>query len=375
MLRVTTIRGKAIMRKFLCVLLCMIAVQTPTFAKEESTSSLQELFPAVVTIVNKEDFVDQLYENVDPESFYEYLRPFYEWYFPTEYSRGSGFIISSDGYIVTNAHVIEDATETMVVLESDEKRVYKASVVGMDLRTDIAVLKIENPEEREFPYVSFGDSDSVLPGDSVIMIGTPKGLLSTLTKGIVSAVERSSQYANQVEGYIQIDSAVNSGNSGGPLFNERNEVIGVVSWTRRDTEGLGFAIPTNTAKNIADQIISNRRATQGFLGIKMDRDEEVVLDVFHFDRNRGAEIVSIIENSPAEKGELQVGDRIVKMDGKTILSPQMLKDRVCVLAPDTKIELVVERDGETIELSIELGDEELSEMYSWLPYYLPSWII
>ncbi len=363
------------MRKFLCVLLCMIAVQTPTFAKEESTSSLQELFPAVVTIVNKEDFVDQLYENVDPESFYEYLRPFYEWYFPTEYSRGSGFIISSDGYIVTNAHVIEDATETMVVLESDEKRVYKASVVGMDLRTDIAVLKIENPEEREFPYVSFGDSDSVLPGDSVIMIGTPKGLLSTLTKGIVSAVERSSQYANQVEGYIQIDSAVNSGNSGGPLFNERNEVIGVVSWTRRDTEGLGFAIPTNTAKNIADQIISNRRATQGFLGIKMDRDEEVVLDVFHFDRNRGAEIVSIIENSPAEKGELQVGDRIVKMDGKTILSPQMLKDRVCVLAPDTKIELVVERDGETIELSIELGDEELSEMYSWLPYYLPSWII
>lgn len=182
-------------------------------------------YPAVVFIASETNSFDQSY-GTDPWFLYEYLRPFYEYFWPTQFFSGTGFIISPEGYIVTNQHVIDQGTKTFVILRYPELRVYPAKVVGSDTRLDLAVLKIEK-EVEDFPYLQFGNSDQIKSGEEVIAIGNPLGLEFTVTKGIVSSPERNNCGLDLIEGYIQTDAALNHGNSGGPLINHHGEVIGM----------------------------------------------------------------------------------------------------------------------------------------------------
>jgi len=302
---------------------------------------------------------------------YAYLRPFYDYFWPSKHGHGSGFIISPDGYIVTNAHVVEDATKVLVVVRTDETLLCKASVLGKDVRTDVAVLKIEDPMESPLPFLKFGDSDQIQVGQQVICIGNPRSprLESTVTSGIISGIDRNNFGIHSIEGYIQTDAAINPGNSGGPLLNTEGEVIGVSSWMYKHTlgfEGLSFAISSHTAQTIARQIITHGKISQGFLGVELDIDDEMesAFEFIQFDSNEGAYIIGIIEDSPAEKAGLRVDDIILKVDQYPVRSAASLRNRIAILEPKTSIQLLFERDGELLEVTLELGSEELANAHS-----------
>lgn len=339
------------------------------FAIDSWTAVAEKALSATVFVAEETNFFEQAY-GPNPWWLYEYVRPFYEYLWPSEFGHGTGFIISPDGYIVTNEHVVNGATHLLVILQDTERRVCTATLVGDDPRTDIAVLKIDNPDGFQFPHLSFGDSDKVEVGEQVIAVGNPvvPELESTVTMGIVSALERDGFNHCSIEGFIQTDTALNGGNSGSPLLNLQGDVIGIVQsgephfWF----EGLGFAIPSHTAQHIAQQIIAKGKASQGFLGVELEKGEVDAFEAYYFSDYRGATIQRVILDSPAAKAGLKAGDLILQVDDYSIRSPKSLKNRICILEPSTKIELTIERKGSLIKKTIELGDEEFSRRYSEL---------
>jgi len=306
--------------------------------------------------------------------YHEYFRPVYDYFWPSEYAHGSGFIISPDGFVVTNAHVVQEATKVLVVIRTDEIRLCKASVLGKDFRTDIAVLKIEDQGDIPLPSLRFGDSDKIQVGQRVLCIGNPMSseLESSVSTGIISGLDRNNLMPDSIEGYIQTDTAINPGNSGGPLLNTHGEVIGVVFGSGAGYEGLSFAIPSHSARHIARQIIANGKVSQGFLGVELDFDNDVesAFDFYHFARNEGACIETVIKNSPAEKAGLKTGDIILAVDRHFVRAAESLRNRIAILEPGTSVELIIGRDGELLEITLELGSEESSKAYSRLelPY-------
>ena len=328
-------------------------------------SVAENTYPAVAFIASETNSFDQAY-GTDPWYLYEYLRPFYEYFWPTQFFSGTGFIISPDGYIVTNQHVIDHGTRTFVILRYPELKVYPAKVVGRDTRLDLAVLKIEN-EGSEFPYLQFGNSDHIKSGEEVIAIGNPLGLECTVTKGIISSPERNNCGIDLIEGYIQTDTALNFGNSGGPLLNHLGEVVGMNTWSfRLFFEGLNFAIPSNAVKSLAHQLITNGEISQGFLGIEMKLDQEEVFSRYYFDLHEGAMVTRVIDNSPAHFEGIEYGDLILEMNGAPVRSPQSLRNKIAVLAPGTDVHLTIERYGKILELTIKLGSDTLSKKHSRL---------
>jgi len=269
---------------------------------------------------------------------------------------GSGFIISQDGYVITNAHVVNNATEIRVGL--NDRREFQAELVGSDPASDIALLKLDT---EGLPVVKIGDSESLKVGEWVLAIGSPFGFEHTATQGIVSALARSLPDDTYVP-FIQTDVAVNPGNSGGPLFNTDGEVVGVNSqiYSRSGGyQGLSFSIPINVAMSIADQLRDKGFATRGWLGVAIQNVDQALARSFGLTKPEGALVAQVTEGSPAAKAGLSSGDIILEFNGKPVAYSSALPPLVGAVTPGETVESLVMRDGEKIvvEVTVEPLDE------------------
>ncbi len=268
-------------------------------------------------------------------------------------SLGSGFIISADGYILTNAHVVSDADEVLVKLF--DKREFKAKIIGADKRTDVALIKIE---ATNLPKVTIGDPAKLKVGEWVAAIGSPFGLENTMTAGIVSAKGRALPQENFVP-FIQTDVAINPGNSGGPLFNLAGEVVGINSqiYSRSGgSVGLSFSIPIDTAIDISNQLKATGKITRGWLGVAIQELTKELAESFGMKNTNGALIAGVEKNSPADKGGLVAGDVIIKFDGKPIISSSDLPRAVGSTKPGKIVPVEVLRKGAVKNLNVGIGE-------------------
>jgi serine protease Do len=269
-----------------------------------------------------------------------------------ERAQGSGFLISADGYVVTNNHVVDKAGEITLTFESEEK--YTAKVVGTDPRTDIALLKIDG-DKRFSNYLEFANSKPRV-GDWVLAVGNPFGLGGTVTAGIVSAGGRA--IGSGPYDFLQIDAAVNRGNSGGPAVNLQGQVIGVntaIYSPSGGNVGIAFAIPSELAKNVIDQLRSSGKVARGWLGVTIQDVNEDIAESLGLKDPKGALITKIMEDGPSAKSELKVRDVVVNVNGEAIQSSRDLARKVADLAPDTQAKLEVIRDGKQQPLTVKLG--------------------
>lgn len=268
-------------------------------------------------------------------------------------SLGSGFIISADGYILTNAHVVNEADEVLVKLY--DKREFKAKIIGADKRTDVALLKIE---ASGLPKVTIGDPSALKVGEWVAAIGSPFGLENTMTAGIVSAKGRALPQENYVP-FIQTDVAINPGNSGGPLFNLRGEVVGINSQIyskNGGSMGLSFSIPIDVAIDISTQLKSSGHITRGWLGIAIQEITKDLADSFGMKNTNGALVAGVEKNSPAEKSGLEAGDVITRFDGKSINVSSDLPRAVASTKPGKVVPVEVLRKNATKVLQVGIGE-------------------
>jgi len=275
-----------------------------------------------------------------------------------ERGTGSGFIINKDGDIITNAHVVSGADKVTVILK--DGRQLEGKVLGSDELTDVAVIQVKSDN---LPTVSIGSSQSMQTGDWAIAIGNPLGLDNTVTAGIISAIGRKSGQigVDKRVSFIQTDAAINPGNSGGPLLNQNGEVIGVNTAIIQGAQGLGFAIPIETAQRIARQLIENGKVSRAYLGVQMVTiDPNVKLEVNKdpdfgdkITDDKGVLITKVVEGSPAAKAGAKLGDVIVKFDNKEILSAEQVTQLVEDRSVGDKIILEVKRNGQTIALNME----------------------
>jgi serine protease Do len=269
------------------------------------------------------------------------------------FGQGSGFIISQDGYMLTNAHVVSGADEITVKLR--DKREFKAKVIGSDKRTDVALIKIE---ASGLPAVTIGSPDKLKVGEWVVAIGSPFGFENSVTKGIVSAKGRDLPQENLVP-FIQTDAAINPGNSGGPLFNLRGEVVGINSqiYSRSGGfQGLAFSIPIDTAMRVADQIRTTGKVTRGWLGVLIQPVTKDLAETFGLSKAEGALVASVEKNSPAEKAGLEASDVITRFDNKQVISSADLPRIVTEVKPGTKASMQVWRKNTNRDLSITVGE-------------------
>jgi len=266
-------------------------------------------------------------------------------------SLGSGFIISEDGYIFTNNHVVEKADEILVKL-SDEKE-YKAKVVGTDQNIDIALLKIE-PDGR-LPVVTLGDSSRLRVGDWVVAIGNPFGLNQTVTAGIVSAKGRVIG-AGPYDDFIQTDASINPGNSGGPLFNLAGEVVGINTAIVAQGQGIGFAIPVNMARDVLDDLKTRGKVVRGWLGVSIQEISEDIAKNLNLKSREGALVADVFEGDPADKAGLRTGDVIVRIDGEKIKDTHDLLQKIARMRVGQKTSVQVLRNGKEMTFSITVSE-------------------
>ena len=267
--------------------------------------------------------------------------------------QGSGFIIDSDGYILTNAHVVEGAEKVRVQLNNNKE--YSADVIGIDKRTDVALVKIQGDH---LPVATIGDSDKVQVGDWVLAIGSPFGFSHTATQGIVSAVARNLPSGDYVP-FIQTDAAINPGNSGGPLFNSKGEVIAINSqiYSRSGAfSGLAFSIPINMAKNIADQLKDKGEVVRGWLGVRIQGLDQTLAESFGMENPRGALVAQVEENSPAAKAGIESGDVILEFRGKAVSKSADLPALVASTPIGEKVEIKLLRDSKEETVKVEIGN-------------------
>jgi serine protease Do len=268
---------------------------------------------------------------------------------------GSGFIISPEGLILTNNHVVGEA-DTITVRLADERE-FKAKVIGTDPQSDVALIKIE---AQNLPVLKLGDSDRLEVGEWVIAIGSPFELNQTVTVGVVSAQGRNRIGINDYENFIQTDAAINPGNSGGPLLNIYGEAIGMntaIFSRSGGYMGIGFAIPINMAKAIQQQLEKQGKVTRGWLGVVIQDVDEELAKSFGLEKARGALISEIAEKSPAAESGLQKGDVIIQLDGAEVNNVSELRNKVALIAPGTKIDLLVIRDGQKKTVKIAIGEQ------------------
>jgi serine protease Do len=271
-------------------------------------------------------------------------------------SLGSGVVVSEDGFILTNNHVVADADEILVTL-SDKKK-YEAQIIGRDPKTDLALIKIET--EKPIPAAKLGDSDKLMVGDWVVAIGNPFGLGSTVTAGIVSAKGRVIG-AGPYDNFIQTDASINPGNSGGPLFNLNGEVIGVntaiVSQSGGNV-GIGFAIPINMAKSVMPQLKEKGKVVRGWLGVTIQVVTQEIKEQFGLKTEEGALIGEVTKDSPADKGGLKRGDVIINFDGRKVKVMNALPAMVAETPVGKEVEILIIRKGKEKRLTITIGELE-----------------
>lgn len=323
------------------------------------TSVVEQVGPAVVRI-NSSRTVTRNIPN-DPR-----LRRFFGNNIPRSASRvergtGSGFIISKDGQILTNAHVVDGATSVNVILKDGRR--FTGKVLGTDPVTDVAVIKIQ---ADNLPTATLGNSEGLRPGEWAIAIGNPLGLDSTVTTGIISATGRSSSAVGvpdkRVE-FIQTDAAINPGNSGGPLLNQRGEVVGMNTAIIKGTQGLGFAIPINTAGKIANQLIAQGKVEHPYLGIEMVALTPEIKQNFNSNsdsgftiaEDRGVLVVRVLPNSPAATSGLKAGDVIQKLNGQAVTDAESIQKAVEDTSVGGNLRLDLRRNGQTLDLAVRPG--------------------
>ena len=268
-------------------------------------------------------------------------------------SLGSGVIVSSEGYILTNHHVVNAADEIEVATADGKKHL--AKVVGSDPDTDIAVLRIET---RDLPAITFGSSENLRVGDIVLAIGNPLGIGQTVTSGIVSALDRTGLGINTFENFIQTDAAINQGNSGGALVDARGNLVGINSAILSQTGGsigIGLAIPASMAKTVMEQIIKTGSVTRGWIGVGLQAITPEIAESFKLGATRGVIINEIVRSGPADKAGIALGDILVSIDGKPTLDPQDVLNVVTGIAPGSASKVALKRKGKDMELAITIG--------------------
>ena len=350
----------------LLIVFFTISLASQVFAKDvpESFADLAErLMPSVVNISTTTTIVT----NANPFKGFQFPpgSPFEDMFkeFGTPQKRkssalGSGFIINETGIVITNNHVIQDSEDIVVRVDGDKE--YKAKIIGADPLSDIAVLQIESKEK--FIPVKFGDSDKARIGDWVIAIGNPFGLGGTVTSGIISARNRSIGLS-RYEDYIQTDASINQGNSGGPLFDMNGNVIGINTAIlgQSGSIGIGFSIPSNSAKKVIDQLVEFGETKRGWLGVRIQVVTKEIADLEKLDEPRGALIASVAEKSPSEKAGIKAGDIILEFDGTKIKEMKELPKIVAQTEVGKTVEVKVWRNKKEISKKIKLGRLETSE--------------
>src|SRR5574338_24567 len=343
------------------------AVAPPTRALPDFSALVERVGPAVVNVSTvrapetdgNSNGAQSLPPGAENDPFFEFFRRFgvpFDMPQPSPtMGLGSGFIISQDGYILTNAHVVKGATEVTVKLT--DRREFKAKVVGSDAFSDVATLKIE---ATGLPTVKIGDPDKVKVGDWVAAIGSPFGFENSVTAGIESAKSRSLPDEGYVP-FIQTDVAINPGNSGGPLLNLKGEVVGINSqiYSRSGGyQGLSFAIPINVAAKVKDDILAHGKVTRGRIGIAIQDVNQALAESFGLPKPEGALVSSVEKGSPGEKAGLKVGDVILGLNGTPIKSSAELPPKVAEVKPGTAAKLEVWRKGETRQISVTVGEAQ-----------------
>jgi serine protease Do len=272
-----------------------------------------------------------------------------------ERSLGSGVIVRPDGYILTNNHVIEGATEIKVFLP--DKREFKGKVVGSDPKTDVAIVKID---ARDLPTLPFGDSSKIQVGDLAFAIGDPFGIGETATMGIVSATGRNGLDIEDYEDFIQTDAAINPGNSGGALVDVRGELIGIntaiVTGGGGGNQGVGFAIPINMAHRVMDEIMKNGKVVRGYLGVMIQQVTPELAKAFKVPEGKGALVGDVTPGGPADKAGLQKGDVIEQLNGQTVDSINELRLQIASMPPGTVAHLKILRNGDESDIAVTLGE-------------------
>jgi len=314
------------------------------------TKIVERVSPSVVNIsaIAEETELPRRGE-IDPFEFF-FRRP------GPRRSLGSGFVLDKEGYIITNHHVIEDATKVIVRLENEKE--YEAEVIGSDEKTDIAVIKIEANDD--LVPVALGDSDALKVGEWVLAIGNPFGLDHTVTAGIVSAKGRRINRPDQspYDNFIQTDAAINPGNSGGPLVNLKGQVVGINSaiYSRSGGNiGIGFAIPINMARSIVPQLKETGHVTRGWLGVIIQPVDEDIAKSLNLPEAKGALVAKVMKDSPAEKAGIEIGDVIVEFDGQDVPKSEDLPSIVAGTPVGKKVDVVVIRNGKRKTLEVTVG--------------------
>jgi serine protease Do len=351
----------------LCALLLLGQMSLARAELPEFTELVEQASPAVVNISTRQNLpqreVAAQGQMPDLEGLPPMFREFFERNIPQmprgpggrqreAQSLGSGFIISADGYVLTNNHVVADADEIIVRL-SDRSEL-EAKLIGADPRTDVALLKVEG---KGLPTVKLGKSQALKVGEWVLAIGSPFGFDHSVTAGIVSAKGRSLPNESYVP-FIQTDVAINPGNSGGPLFNLDGEVVGINSqiFTRSGGfMGLSFAIPIDVAMDVANQLKSEGKVSRGWLGVVIQEVNKDLAESFGLDKPAGALVAQVLEDGPAAKGGLQVGDVILSLNGQPIIMSADLPHLVGALRPGTQAGLEVVREGERKRIQLSIG--------------------
>lgn len=269
--------------------------------------------------------------------------------------QASGFIVSADGYILTNSHVVQDATE--ITVTTDDNQEYVGKLIGHDPNTDVALIKIEG---KDFPHLQLANSEDLEVGQWAIAIGTPLGLQATLTVGVVSAKGRNGLDLANIEDFIQTDAAINRGNSGGPLLDYDGNVMGMntaiaSSMSSGGYMGIGFAIPSNILKFVMDQLLQSGSVTRGFLGVTLQPMTKEFAEVFGVAKVEGGLIADVSKDSPADKAGLKQGDVIVKFNGLPVVNIGALRNHIALLPPGSRVTLTILRNNHTQDIQAEIG--------------------
>ena len=295
----------------------------------------------------------QMHGNPFGDQFGDFFNRFFEQMPKTHPSQGagSGVIISEDGYILSNNHVVEGAKEVSVTLANEKE--YPAEIIGLDPKTDLAVLKINAP--KDLPKATLGNSENLKVGDWVVAIGNPFGLSHTVTSGIVSAKGRVIG-AGPYDDFIQTDASINPGNSGGPLFNLKGEVVGINTAIIPQGQGIGFAIPVNTAKPLIPQLVEHGEITRGYLGVNIQTITADLAKALEVEEQSGALVSDVSADSPAEKAGIERGDIIINFAGHDIKDSRDLPAKVAATPVGEEVELTVLRDGKEKQLTVSVGE-------------------
>ena len=333
-------------------------VHTPGGMLSENTdftAAAEATVDAVVHVMNHSVYIPR-----NPIESFFYGRGF------EQVGTGSGVIISADGYIITNNHVIANATEIDVTLNN--RKTYKAKLIGTDPTNDIALIKID---ASDLPYIVFGDSDKVKVGEWVLAVGNPYNLTSTVTAGIISAKGRDLEGNNAIESYLQTDAAVNPGNSGGALVNTRGELIGInaaISSKTGSYVGYSFAIPSNIARKIVEDFIEFGKIQQAYLGIQFNELDGDKADKLNLPVSEGIYVTKVLKGGAAEEAGMQEGDVIVGMNGNKITKFSELKGQLNAYRPGDQVDVEVIREGEHKHISVVLKNQFGKEEYSATEY-------